>query len=355
MPTEADLLRSTYYTYGKPKPFLRRLVSWGQAWPAYCEQCAAPVAINSLVMGVSIPEASLKAPNESAVVQRLRQKDWSVLRYAKRPTDWNRDPNLRIELGRCERCAGPFCSTGKVQGVGANTLLFGAVFLGELNTLETIALLESALESDLFGSDSYLAKGVATCKAIGGSMNFDKFTADRETRRAALQVAHRAMLDLQQEKLQQASDGLHSALQTFSALGNKMDQSATLMNLGIVQIKIGNFDEAELQLRRSLVLAEETSNGLAATCFGLLGTVERHRGALDRAESMFRQALQAESDADNVDGMARAHYQLGGLYETREMYSQARDAYSTALELWQKVGEKQNAVSASEALSRLPR
>ena len=233
MQDEADLLhsKSLYYRYGKPKPLFRRLISLGKTWPVYCERCAKPVSIGSLVMGIEISGETLKAPAQSVAVQQLRSKDWSVLKSANRPTDWHHRPTLRIELGRCNGCGGPFCSWGKVQCIASNNITFGAVFLGELDTLETTALLETAIEYDMFANDNYLTKGIETCKALGSHKDFDRFVVDRETRLAALRLGHRAMVDFQQGKLQQASEGLKSALETFTELGNKRDQSMSGMNL----------------------------------------------------------------------------------------------------------------------------
>lgn len=64
-------LKSLYYRYVKPKPLLRRLISVGKTWPVYCERCAKPVSIGSLIMGVAISETTLKAPAQSATVQNF--------------------------------------------------------------------------------------------------------------------------------------------------------------------------------------------------------------------------------------------------------------------------------------------
>ena len=66
-------------------------------------------------------------------------------------------------------------SQGKVQGVASNgVLMLGAVFLGELDTLEAIALLEIAIECDLFANDDHLKKGIETCKALDSRKDFDR-------------------------------------------------------------------------------------------------------------------------------------------------------------------------------------
>jgi tetratricopeptide (TPR) repeat protein len=353
----ADLLhsKSLYYSYVKPKPLLRRLISFGKTWPIYCERCAKPVSIGSIIMGIAISEKTLRAPAQSPAVQQLCNKDWSVLRSTNRPTDWFRGPTLRIELGRCNGCGGPFCSVGKVQGVASDgVLLLGAVFLGELDTLEAIALLETAIEGDLFANDDYLTRAIETCKALGSHKDFDRLVIDRDTRLAARRLGHRAMEDFQRGKLQQASEGLKRALETFTELGDKRDQSAAWMNLANVHIQMGDLDGAELQLRHSLSLTEELgAPTIAATCFGLLGTLHRRRGALDQAESMFRRALQIEIDAANKAGMATAYSELAEIYVAQNRHAQARDAYSEALELWQQLGATQTAESVKSALSRL--
>ena len=360
MPTEADSLHAQplYYRYDKPKPFVRRLISLGRAWPVYCERCATPVSIGSLVMGIAISDASLKAPAESAVVQRLRDKDWSMLNGAHPPTHWSPpNPKLFIELGRCDGCGGPFCAFGKVQGVASdnkNTLLIGDVFLGELDTREAAALLETALNNDLFANDDYWAKAIATCKTLDRTMDFDRCVRDRETRRAAMQLGQRAMLDVQRGKLEGAQEALQSALQTFTELGNKRLQSATMMHLASVQIRLANLDEAEQLLQHALPLMEELGNAKnAAVCVGLLGTIYQQRGEFDQAESMFRRALQTASEASDKADMGVAYSTLGGLYEAQNRHGQARDAYSEALKLYQQLGARESAKSIQDALSRL--
>lgn len=348
-------LKSLYYRYVKPKPLLRRLISVGKTWPVYCERCAKPVSIGSLIMGVAISETTLKAPAQSATVQQLRNKDWSVLKNANRPTDWFRGPTLRIELVRCNGCGGPFCSTGKVQGVASNgVLMLGAVFLGELNTLEAIALLEIAIECDLFANDDYLTKGIETCMALSSHKDFNRFVVDRETRISALRLGHRAMVDFQKGKLQQASESFKRAIETFTELGDKREQCVSWVSLANVHMQMGDLDGAEPQVRRSLSLAEELGDAkITATCFGLLGTLHRRRGALDQAESMFRLALQTEIGAANKAGKATAYSELAEIYMAQKRHDQAREAYSEALELYQQLGATQLAQSVKSVLSRL--
>jgi tetratricopeptide (TPR) repeat protein len=356
MQYEADLLnsKSLYYRYGKPKPFFRRLISFGKTWPVYCERCAKAVSIGRLIMGIEISEETLNAPAESAAVRQLRNKDWSALNSADRPTDWYRRPTLRIELGRCDGCGGPFSSWGKVQCATSNIVKFGAVFLGELDTPEAVALLETAIKYDLFANDNYLTKGIETCKALGSHEDFDRFLVDRQTRLAALRLGQRAMLDFQQGKPQQAHDGLKSALATFTELGNKRDQSITWMSLAIVQMRMGDLDGAEQQLQRSLSLAEELGNAtISAQCFGLLGTIHRRRGALDKAESMFQRALQTEIHAVNKAGVATAYSELAETYVAQNRQAQARDAYFEALKRWEQLGATQAAQLVKSALARL--
>jgi tetratricopeptide (TPR) repeat protein len=358
MPTEQHPLNSRclYYSYDKAKPFLRRLLSFGFGWPVYCERCAKPVPLARIVLGIQISEASLQAPTESAAVQQLLRKDWSVLRNARRPADWYRGPTLRIELGRCDACCGPFCSVGKVQGVSANkTLLLGAVFLGELDGQETVMLLEAALVGDLVANENYLAKAVATCRALGSQLDFDQLSADREARLEAMRVGHSAMVDSQQGRLQQAIEGLQSALESFTRLGPKGYQAATLMNMATVHIQLKDLDQAAMELQRSIAISEEIGElSLATTCRGLVGVVHRLRGNLDAAESMLCQVVQAETDSNNKAGMAAAHVELGEIYEAQGRHAQARGAYTRGLELWQQLGARQAAASAKAALARLP-
>lgn len=358
MPTGEHPMNSTglYYSYDKAKPFLRRLLSFGFGWPVYCERCAKPVPLARIVLGIQISEASLKAPTESAAVQQLQRKDWSVLKNARRPADWYRSPTLRIELGRCDACCGPFCSWGKLQGVSANkTLLLGAVFLGELGSQETVRLLEAALVGDLVASDNDLATAVATCRALGSQMNFDQFRSDREARLEAMRVGHSALIDSQQGRLQQAIEGLQSALESFTRIGAKRYQAATLMNMATVRISLEDLNQAEMELERSIAISEEIGDlSLASTCFGLVGTIQRLRGNLEAAESMLCRALQAETDSNNKAGMAAAHFELGEIFQTQGRHAQARDAYTRALGLWQQLGARQSAASAKAALARLP-
>lgn len=355
MPTETDLLQSQslYYCY-KPKSFIRRIISLIKASPVYCERCARSVSTASLVMGVAISEASLKAPDKSSVVQLFRDKDWSILNRAERPTDWYHDPTLRIELGRCHICDGPFFAFGKVQGMDNNTMLLGAVFLGEFNHLEAAALIETALKNDLFANDDYFAKAIATCKTLGSRIDFDKIVSERETRLAAMQLGQRAMMDFHKGNLDRAKESLNSVLQTFTALNEKPSQFITLINLASVQIQLNNLDEAEQLLRESKPLIEELGNPKnTAMCFGLLGTIYRQRGGFEYAESMFRNALQAEIESDDKAGIATAFRELGELYETKNRPGQARDAYSEALKIYEQMDEMESVKAVKKTISKL--
>jgi tetratricopeptide (TPR) repeat protein len=353
------LAQGLYYSYDRLKPMIWRILSLGSRWPVYCERCAKPVAIGRLIVVIAISEASLKDPEGSAIVRQLRNKDWSALDRADPPLDCYRDASLRIELGRCDACRGPFCAFGRVQGIASDeqrTLLFGAVFLGELAPGEAVALLEAALENDLMGSDGDVNEAIAVCKNLGSNLNFDRLTSDRETRHAALRLGELGALEVENGRLEAARDAFKSALRTFAEIGDRRFQVTTIINLANVHIDLGDLDEAEKLLHSSLELSDERGgkrNGMFS--LGLLGTIYEQRREFDRAESMYLRARQVAMDMGDTDDVALAHHALGKLFEKSNRSQQARQHYAEALRLYEQTGNREDAQEARESLHRLSR
>lgn len=86
---------------------------------------------------------------------------------------------------------------------------------------------------------------------------------------------------------------------------------------------------------------------------GRLGFLYAHRGSLAEAESHYRMMLDMNKHFHNEAAMATDHANLGGIYAQQGKQEDARLEWETALALYEKAGETENARVVSEWLSNL--
>lgn len=84
-----------------------------------------------------------------------------------------------------------------------------------------------------------------------------------------------------------------------------------------------------------------------------LGFLYEKRGSLAEAESHYRMMLDMNKILHDEAAMATDHANLGGVYAQQDKQREARREWETALKLYRKAGESENAQVVSEWLSEL--
>lgn len=90
--------------------------------------------------------------------------------------------------------------------------------------------------------------------------------------------------------------------------GFPLHEEATLHNIGICYLALGQDDEAEVWLRKALSAAEQpdAERGSRGWALGQLGFIRLRRGDLDTAQDLLERALAAIRDSGNGNGELEA-------------------------------------------------
>ncbi len=114
-----------------------------------------------------------------------------------------------------------------------------------------------------------------------------------------------------------------------------------LRELGLLYRFVGDLDRAEQMFRRALEIEERfgQEEGMARN-YGNLGAVYYGRGDLDEAEQMHRDALQINERLGRQEGMAGNYCNLGAVYATRGDLNRAEEMCRKALEISKRLGRK---------------
>jgi len=122
-------------------------------------------------------------------------------------------------------------------------------------------------------------------------------------------------------------------------IGLARHASVWLTELGFLYHFIGDLERAERMFRKALEINEKLGRleGMASE-YGNLGVIYETRGDLDRAEQMHRKALETNEKLGRLEGMASDYGNLGLVYETRGELDRAEEMQRKALEINEKLG-----------------
>ena len=116
---------------------------------------------------------------------------------------------------------------------------------------------------------------------------------------------------------------------------------AVVGSLGILQMRLGNWEQAETSFQRSLELNQKHGNNLGeAMCLSNLGGVYQRRGDWDQAEKAFDESLQIDDQLCNHKGMAVAATNLGKIAQKKNDWNNALAYYKRGLEIDRQLGNK---------------
>ena len=124
--------------------------------------------------------------------------------------------------------------------------------------------------------------------------------------------------------------------------------STWLTELGFLHRFIGDLDRAEQMFRKAMEIDEKLGRmeGVA-TQSGNLGLIYQTRGDLDRAEQMHRKALEIDEKIGWMEGMASDCGNLGIIYRQQGDLDRAEQMHRKAMEINEKLGRMEGVAIAS--------
>lgn len=145
----------------------------------------------------------------------------------------------------------------------------------------------------------------------------------------------------QQGDLLGSLDALNNSRYLFESYGNKEDIAGVLMELGIAQRRLGNFDSAEKAYQDALERWQTSGNSMwQANVLNNLGFLQNLRGQYEQAAMSFERSLQHARLAayPRVEGFTLIS--LGDLYRDLRALKEAQQTYQMAHDLTNKYEEK---------------
>ncbi len=144
----------------------------------------------------------------------------------------------------------------------------------------------------------------------------------------------RALVHYYRGSLPEAGADLRASLDLYQEMGEMENVAHILMNLGMIERRLGSIRAAEEAYRQALDHWQKTGNPFwQANLYNNLGVMQHLRGEYLQAAASYEGALEQARQAGNTRIEAYVLAGLGDLYRDLDSASAARDAYQRAFQL----------------------
>jgi CHAT domain-containing protein len=229
---------------------------------------------------------------------------------------------------------------------------------------ETLFLLSSRLPASLSKSDlqtkKYLLESLANM-ALGNLsvaderlQHAEQLSAQSESELSAEIMAGRGILEVRQGNPEQAEVNFRKALQLAHKLNAKFVEAAALLNLSVAAVHRHHYDEAIDWSNRASDLARVINAGLTEEkALGNSGWSYYQMGDLNRSLALSLDAEKRARDLGIVKDQIRWLYNSGGVYNAQSELPRARECYQKAFELASQIGDVEQTINALSSLSSI--
>lgn len=136
-------------------------------------------------------------------------------------------------------------------------------------------------------------------------------------------------------------DSLNSSRYLFESFGQKEDIAGVLMEMGLAQRRLGNFDGAEKAYQDALKQWQFSGNSLwQANVLNNLGFLQNLRGQYEQAALFYERSLQHARLVVYPRGEGFVLISLGDLYRDLGSFDEARQAYQMAADIAKELNER---------------
>ena len=147
-----------------------------------------------------------------------------------------------------------------------------------------------------------------------------------------------------QRRLGNYEKALKYDMEALSIIENSDDKKkrALVYNyIGIDYYRYHNFDDAILNFNRSLEIRHKIEDSIGiADCYNNLGMVYDDKGDTANAMAHYKEALIVYEDQDELDGIAASYNNIAGLYYQQNNFTMVMDYMLKALRVRRKEGDK---------------
>jgi LuxR family transcriptional regulator, maltose regulon positive regulatory protein len=151
----------------------------------------------------------------------------------------------------------------------------------------------------------------------------------------------RGLTLFQQGDLIGSLDSLNNSRYLFESFGQKEDIAGVLMEMGLTQRRLGNYESAEKSYQEALKQWQASGNSMwQANVLNNLGYLQNLRGQYEQAALSFERALQHARLAMYPRSEGFILISLGDLYRDLGAFNEARQAYQMASEIVATLDER---------------
>jgi len=183
---------------------------------------------------------------------------------------------------------------------------------------------------------------------LGKALDLANTLDDKECQACAFRWLGRSY-ELQGE-YDKALSWLEKGLTVLEGMDSVEEAELSLI-AGLIEVRQGNYVEAELLCQRSLHVANELEDlAVEARTYNLLGIVDRRRGNSSSAVKGFRRALKIYGRLANVYGEATSHNLIATCEIARGNWKEAEHHYRRSLDQFTLIGDIYNQVLVNSNL-----
>jgi CHAT domain-containing protein len=155
-------------------------------------------------------------------------------------------------------------------------------------------------------------------------------------------------------QFREAYDLFLKSLSSARKFNRPWDEAAALMNLGAINLRQEEFDEAIDRLRAANVIASELdARDILVNIAGNMGWAYFRLGDSERALEMFKEAEQRATALGDVGDAVGWLTTAGDVYESTSDFNRATRSYSHALDLAMGIDSKEDIVNTLEDLAHV--
>jgi tetratricopeptide (TPR) repeat protein len=166
------------------------------------------------------------------------------------------------------------------------------------------------------------------------------------------QLRQRGAEQSQRGELAKALESLQKAIDTYRSEGESALLCELEAELGDVRLELGHSDEAIVNYRQSLALAQEAHNEVAvASAHRRIGMAYQEKWELPRAEESYRESERLLEGVDDDLERAQLRVQWGSLFEDLGGFKKARKQYEEALRIYRSLNDHGGEATAHRRLA----
>lgn len=157
----------------------------------------------------------------------------------------------------------------------------------------------------------------------------------------AIIISNESLIHWDQGELTKALEELEETKTIFEQTGSQQDVASSNLNIGSVQLLLGNHQKSQEAYQEALHQAEQLKDyGLTGVVLNSMADLSRDLGDYDSALEYAQRALRVLQRTGEQQSSASALSLIGLIYENQKNYAGALQNYRKSLQMCEKIGDK---------------